>query len=149
MTTTDRLYRSKTDKVIGGVAGGLGDYLNIDPVIVRIIFVLLAVFGGSGVLVYIILWIVIPTRMITFGIDETPQESVNVEVDPQAAQRRTNTGLVAGIVLIVFGLLFLADQLIPYYRLWDFWPVLLILVGVLLIKPEILKSSKKIDHEIQ
>ncbi len=51
MANNNRLYRSRTDKVIGGVAGGLADYINIDPVVVRILFVFLAIFGGSGVLV--------------------------------------------------------------------------------------------------
>ena len=143
MTTSERLYRSNTDKVIGGVAGGLGDYLNIDPVIVRVLFVLLAIFGGSGVLIYIILWIVIPAQVYTFGTKSTIVEErggeveidVEVEVDPVAAQRKTNTGFVAGLILIAFGLLFLLDQLIPYYHLWDFWPVLSILLTV--------SSSKK------
>ena len=145
MTTSDRLYRSNTDKVIGGVAGGLADYLNIDPVIVRILFVLLAIFGGSGVLIYIILWIVIPAQLYSFGTSETSGEEVKVEIDPIASQRKTNTGFVAGLVLIAFGLLFLADQLIPYYHLWDFWPVLLIVAGVFIIRPEIFKSSKNIE----
>jgi phage shock protein C len=55
-----RVRRSTTDKVIAGVAGGLGRYLGIDPVILRIAFVLLALSGGSGVLLYIIGWIAIP-----------------------------------------------------------------------------------------
>jgi len=52
--------RSTTDKVIAGVAGGLGRYLGIDPVILGIAFVLFALSGGSGVLLYIIGWIAIP-----------------------------------------------------------------------------------------
>jgi phage shock protein PspC (stress-responsive transcriptional regulator) len=147
MTTTNRLYRSNTDKVIGGVAGGLGDYLNIDPVIVRILFVLLAIFGGSGLLIYIILWIVIPAQVYTFGQDVSGNESVTAELYPEDEQRKTNTGFVAGLVLIAFGLLFLADQLIPYYHLWDFWPVLLIVAGVLIIKPEIFKTSSSKNIE--
>lgn len=56
---TKRLYRSKTDKVIGGVCGGLGKYFAIDPVILRVIWAIL-VFSGVGLLAYIIAWIVIP-----------------------------------------------------------------------------------------
>ena len=52
-----RLYRSNTHKVIGGVAGGLGDYLDIDPVLIRIAFVVALMFGGVGFLAYIIAWI--------------------------------------------------------------------------------------------
>jgi len=149
METTDRLYRSTTDKVIGGVSGGLGDYLNIDPVIIRIAFVLLAVFGGSGVLVYIIMWIVIPEQKYNFGtkVEEAvnTDEEGNPVVDTASANRRKNTSLIAGIALIAFGLLFLLDRLIPLYNLWDFWPLLLVVAGVLLIKPELFNSSKKLE----
>jgi len=54
-----RLLRSNTNRVIGGVCGGIGEYFTIDPVIARIIFVLTAIFG-AGFLVYIILWIMMP-----------------------------------------------------------------------------------------
>ncbi len=58
---TDRLYRSPTDRVIAGVAGGLAVWLNIDPSLVRLVWVLLAIFsGGIFVLVYIVMMIVVP-----------------------------------------------------------------------------------------
>ena len=57
---TKRLYRSKTDTMIGGVCAGLANYLNIDPTIVRLVFVLMLLLGGHGLLVYLILWLVIP-----------------------------------------------------------------------------------------
>jgi phage shock protein C len=59
-----RLVRSGHDRMIAGVAAGLGDYLNIDPTIVRLIFVLTALAGGPGVLAYIILWIVMPDELM-------------------------------------------------------------------------------------
>lgn len=55
-----RLYRSRTERVLGGVAGGLAAYLDVDVVLVRIIWVLLALMGGPGILGYIICWLVIP-----------------------------------------------------------------------------------------
>ena len=57
-----RLYRSRNDRLIAGVAGGLGEYLGLDPVIIRVLFVILAVAGGPGVLLYIILWLVMPAE---------------------------------------------------------------------------------------
>ena len=148
MANPNRLYRSTTDKVIGGVSGGLADYLNIDPVVVRILFVLLFLFGGSGLLAYIILWIVIPAEKVGFKVaGDQNAEAVAEEIDPAEKSRRTNTSLVAGILLIAFGLLFLASQLIPFYHIIDFWPLLLVLAGVLLIKPEIFNTSKKIESE--
>ena len=55
-----RLYRSRTNKMIAGVCGGLAEYFSIDPVIIRIIAVALAISGGAGVLMYGLLWLVVP-----------------------------------------------------------------------------------------
>ena len=55
-----RLYRSKKDKIIGGVCGGIGEYFNIDPVIIRLLWSLLIFVGGSGILAYLVAWLIIP-----------------------------------------------------------------------------------------
>lgn len=55
-----RLTRVEEGRMIAGVCAGLGKYLGIDATVVRLIFVLLAVFGGGGLLIYIILWLVMP-----------------------------------------------------------------------------------------
>ena len=60
MNTVRRLYRSRTDRKIAGICGGLANYFDIDPVIVRLAWVLLFFLGGSGIFLYIIAWIVIP-----------------------------------------------------------------------------------------
>jgi len=55
-----KLYRSRTDRVFGGVAGGLGDYLATDPTLIRLLFIVFALAGGPGFLVYIIMLLVVP-----------------------------------------------------------------------------------------
>lgn len=55
-----RLYRARHDRMIGGVCGGLGKYFDIDPTIVRLLFVLFAFAGGPGILAYLIMLIVVP-----------------------------------------------------------------------------------------
>ncbi len=55
-----RLYRSRTDKKIAGVAGGLAEYFNVDATLVRVILVLLAIFGGGSLLAYLLMWIIVP-----------------------------------------------------------------------------------------
>jgi phage shock protein C len=55
-----KLYRTQNDKMIGGVCSGLARYLNIDVTIVRFLAILMALFGGHGLLVYVILWLVMP-----------------------------------------------------------------------------------------
>jgi phage shock protein C len=57
-----RLYRSRTDRYIGGVCGGLGEYFSIDPTVIRIIYILFALTGGSGIFIYLILLLVIPEK---------------------------------------------------------------------------------------
>lgn len=57
-----RLTRSRTQRMIGGVCGGLAEYFNVDPTLVRLLFVAMAILGGHGVLVYLILWIVMPLQ---------------------------------------------------------------------------------------
>ncbi|HSK13875.1 MAG TPA: PspC domain-containing protein, partial [Phnomibacter sp.] len=63
-----RLYRDEQDKIIGGVASGLANYFKIDPAIIRVIFVALFFGGGSGLLIYIILWIILPSRSLVTNI---------------------------------------------------------------------------------
>lgn len=59
MEEKKRLTRSN-DKMIGGVCGGLADYLNVDPTIIRIAYVLMVLFAGFGLLLYLILWLIMP-----------------------------------------------------------------------------------------
>jgi len=55
-----RLHRSRNEKMIGGVCGGLGEYFGIDPTIVRVLWVAITLIGGAGILAYLILWIIMP-----------------------------------------------------------------------------------------
>ncbi len=59
-----KLYRSRKDQIIGGVCGGLGDYFEIDPVLIRIGFFLLALFSGIGLISYIFMWIIVPEKQM-------------------------------------------------------------------------------------
>ena len=58
----ERLYKSDTDVMIGGVCGGLAEYFNIDPSVVRLIFAFLGLTAGSGFMVYLLLWAILPTK---------------------------------------------------------------------------------------
>ena len=114
-----RLMRSRDDRVIGGVAGGLGAYLGIDTVIVRLVFVVLALAGGGGILAYIIAWIVIP---------EAPEDGM-----PAPERADSGTPVLVGLVLVALGGLLLVDQLLPAFSWRYVGPVLLILLGGLLL----------------
>lgn len=57
-----RYYRSSTDRIIGGVCGGIAEYFNIDPLLVRLVFAILFFGYGTGLLAYILIWILTPKR---------------------------------------------------------------------------------------
>lgn len=64
MSDYRRLYRSREHRMIGGVCGGLGEYFNIDPTLVRLAFVLGSLAGGPGILLYLIMLIVVPEESL-------------------------------------------------------------------------------------
>jgi phage shock protein C len=115
------LRRSREDRVIFGVAGGLGRYLGVDPIIIRIAFVLLAIFGGSGVLLYLIGLIAIP--------EERPGEAPGRAASAGPAG---NAAVVIGVVLVLVGTFALLRQLIPGLGSLV-GPLLLILLGALVL----------------
>jgi phage shock protein C len=55
-----RLYRSGKDKILGGVCGGIGEYLSVDPTLIRLLWILISLAYGMGILLYIIMWIIVP-----------------------------------------------------------------------------------------
>ena len=65
--TPKRLYRSRTDRKIGGVCGGIAQYFNVDPTFIRIIWVVLILGAGVGLLAYLICWVVIPMEPVGAG----------------------------------------------------------------------------------
>jgi phage shock protein PspC (stress-responsive transcriptional regulator) len=143
------IRRSSTDRVIGGVCSGLAVYLKLDPVLVRLIFVLLAIFGGGGILAYIVLWIILPEEpyfidyKANHGKPEAETETrENTESDAKpepepVPQKRPGYGaqFVGGVILIGLGVLFLLNSLIPRFNFGDFWPLILIIVGVAILRP--------------
>ncbi len=60
MAETRKLYRSRSNRQVAGVCGGLAEYFNMDPTLIRVLFVVLAVLGGSGLVLYLALWIIVP-----------------------------------------------------------------------------------------
>jgi phage shock protein C len=57
-----RLQRSRTEKMLAGVCGGLAEYFEVDPTIVRVIWVAVTLIGGAGILAYLILWVIVPQQ---------------------------------------------------------------------------------------
>lgn len=138
------LYRSSKDVMIGGVAAGLGQYLKIDPTIVRLLFVLMVVVGGSGVLLYIILWIVLPSdeHIMSNEIHHTMEENNQHEqkqknqlnTDENKYKKKDDGSLIAGLILIALGVIFLVIRYFPRIDFGDLWPIILIIIGIVLLR---------------
>lgn len=130
-----RLERSRANRVVAGVCGGLGEYLDIDATFVRVAMVILAFVGGIGVLVYIVLLVLMPLpgENAVFGpATATSAPSVPAVADPAAVERRRGA---VGILLVGLGALFLLGNLGLFRGLdWKYiWPLAVIALGVLLI----------------
>ncbi|MBM3143901.1 MAG: PspC domain-containing protein [Chloroflexi bacterium] len=133
-----KLYRSRDDRMLGGVCGGLSEFLGLDVTLIRLVFFLL-LFGGSiGFWAYILLWIIIPEQ----GAEEAGDFKDRIRVvgdDFVAAVNRPHpkSGLIVGGGLIILGALWLLESLGISWLWWlDFdvlWPALLILAGIVLI----------------
>jgi phage shock protein C len=55
-----KLYRSRTERMVAGVCGGLAEYFSVDTTVIRVLFLVLTLFGGSGLVVYVVMWILVP-----------------------------------------------------------------------------------------
>jgi phage shock protein C len=154
--THKKLYRSKKEHIIAGVCGGLGEYLDVDPVLIRIGFVLLALGHGFGVLLYIILMIIIPKESAKgedqeakINIKASAQEMKEIaqdlgkEVRSAAEEFKDHKGWfsdrrnIVGMVLIILGFIALTNMAFPVQMFWFrwnyLWPVIIILIGIFLI----------------
>ena len=137
-----RLYKSRKNCVIDGVCGGIGEYFNVDPVLVRIVAVFFLFVGGSALIAYIVGMIIIPKAPLEVGSTEEADGDRKVPVSEKSEGFGTTGGLIFGVIMIAFGVHFLLRN-IPffnqfYWRFWDFgwhffWPSVLILIGLLVI----------------
>jgi phage shock protein PspC (stress-responsive transcriptional regulator) len=134
------LYRSTTDKVIGGVCGGLADAFGIDATIVRLIFLLAFVFGGTGLILYLILWIVIPTeKNLTKSVNDTIH--YHFEQDKETASNFTkqirtddNNKAFVGFLVIGVGVIFLMNNFgFRFINMSRLWPIFVIAIGFMMI----------------
>lgn len=147
-----KLERDEQHKMIAGVCAGLANYLGFDVTGVRAVFLLSLVLHGSGLIPYIILWIVMPKRSIynfntpgfNPGTDYTVPNNGPVDYsvpnNPFANVKATtntksNAGIIVGLALVTFGTFFLLDNfdLLPDWDFGRLWPVIFVAMGVMLL----------------
>ena len=121
----NKLYRSSKNKVIGGVCGGLGEFFNIDPTIIRILFILFVFIGGGTILLYLISLIIVP-------LDPEYKDEKGIKNDGVFAKF-----IGAGLIMLGFGILLGNFGFHIFHILhfsWEFiFSAILILLGILLI----------------
>jgi phage shock protein C len=148
-----RLYKSRKHKVLDGICGGIAEYFDVDPVLIRIIAILFFITGPAAFIAYIVGMIIVPYPPLEeFNKDnkgpiETPSSSGQTPSNDFNAflsgQPRHNTGkLILGVILLVFGIIFLMPN-IPFFGhgIWWLWsigwkflaPSILIIIGLLII----------------
>lgn len=149
-----RLYRSRDDRMIWGVCGGIANYFGIDPTIVRIITALLAFAGGVGIPAYIILAIVVPLEsspsreprdVIRENVEEIKQTATQMGEEMRSTfarqegekrpMRRHSGNYVFALILVIIGVVFLLANFNPFWWFrWHYlWPLILIGIGLLII----------------
>jgi len=118
--TPETLLRSRDDRIVAGVAGGLAEYYKIDSLLVRLAFVGLAFVGGLGFLLYVIAWMLMPEA----SSEDGKPHVYTIKMGPQRGQ--------TGAILIAIGVIFLFINvgILTVRLLSHFWPVILILIGV-------------------
>jgi phage shock protein C len=160
----ERLYRSRDDRMLFGVAGGMAEWMDLDPAIVRLVWALLILAGGVGLLLYIIAAIVIPEAPYVIApataadgtTDATaaagtggaaaavgaPQTRWEARQARRAARRSNgNAGMIFGLILVVLGAWFLIDRYIPNIDTSWFMPGALIVIGLVLVVGAMARSG--------
>ena len=136
-----KLYRSVSNRMVGGVSGGLGAYLNIDPIFIRLLFVLIFFGTDFGFILYLLLWILIPEEGKDYGFKDDSfsdrVKSMGSDVQQAVTQPHPQSGLILGAGLIIIGGILFLDRLNFSWLSWmDFdilWPLILIAGGIVLL----------------
>jgi len=134
-----KLYRSEDNRVIAGVCAGLGEFFQIDPSIVRLIFVIITIFGGGGILLYLILWLIIPSDSseseltkdnIRKNADEIKDKAKDFAKEMRLNSTNVNSRQLIGIIILIFGILLLLGNfgIFNFINFWKFFPAIIIIV---------------------
>ncbi|MFT9494772.1 PspC domain-containing protein [Anaerosolibacter sp.] len=130
-----QLYRSKHNRVISGVCGGIAEYLDLDPTLIRLLWVLITIPGGIGFIAYIVSIIIIPENPQQIGVSSHTQEKTFIvhgeNRTPEEISHKNR--MLAGSILIVLGLFFFSKQFFHWLDIGRLWPLLLIGGGIYVI----------------
>lgn len=127
----NRLTRSEEDRVIAGVCGGIANYLDVESVWVRVLFGLLILASGMGLVIYLVLWFIMPLDETVGGTAVLKENFDDLSQTVSSSARRIGQPGTVGVALVALGVFFLLNQLGLVGWLGGlFWPLLIIGVGV-------------------
>lgn len=131
---SSQLYRSEKNKVISGVCGGIGDYFNIDPTIVRIVWALVTVIqAGLGFLAYIVCALIIPNEYDAEFYGKKEYDFDKSDSGTSYNKNHKRNTLTIGIILVGIGSLLIVRRFYTWIDFDYLWPGLLILAGIFII----------------
>jgi phage shock protein PspC (stress-responsive transcriptional regulator) len=145
MSNTKKLYRSKIDRVVFGVCGGLGEYFEVDSLILRILFILLTFTGGSGIIIYLILAVIIPDgeeQKKTKGkelINEAQEKTQEIAEELKGSGSWIkNTKNIIGLIIVFIGLNILFERAFDFspfsFINWGVvWALIIVIIGAKII----------------
>ena len=143
MSNNNRVERSRSNRVLGGVCAGLADYFNFDVTLMRVLFVVAIMCYSFGFWLYVILWLVLPSEN-TLGPGQTQTQTHNnygdtIDITPQEEyegkdeKKPVNGAMLASLILIFIGFVALIDNFMSITWIWKLWPVSLIIIGVVIL----------------
>lgn len=123
------VYRSKDDKIVAGVCGGLAQHFNIDPIWLRLAAVLLVLADGVGIILYIIAWILIPEN----PNQKSKKKTVAEETVSKISKNKGDGSVMLGMVIVLVGATLLLKNLFSWINFKIIWPLGLVALGVYLM----------------
>jgi len=150
-----QIKRSATDKVVAGVAAGLADYFDVDPVLIRIVFVVLAFMNGIGVLAYIVCIFAMPKDYTRLNVATAAAQSQNEEnvtsagvaaIAVEQPNKKTKVTTYFGYLLILLGAVFFIDNMFPFMDFEDVMPVVVMLIGAWMVYSGRLQNTLKVTE---
>jgi phage shock protein PspC (stress-responsive transcriptional regulator) len=126
-----KLHRDVANKWIFGVCSGLGKYLNADPLLIRIAFILLLFASApAAILIYLVFAAVMPAEDVLTDYRDESGNIENVNTDGIIEKSSEKNDIFLGLLLITLGVIFLLDDFFPWISLKKLWPVILIFLGI-------------------